>query len=81
MSLVEYDRPPLQAPSIYIYFPYKYAVRVGIGPELGPCLSQRAGSDTIPTSHGIFIPAAEMQGQEMSDLMMVYSRLVFIDLW
>ena len=36
--------------------------RVGIGPELGRCLSQRAGSGTIPTRYGIFIPAAEDAG-------------------
>ena len=36
--------------------------RVGIGPELGRCLSQRAGSGTIPTRNGIFIPAAEDAG-------------------
>ena len=36
--------------------------RVGIGPELGRCLSQRAGSGTIPTRYSIFIPAAEDAG-------------------
>ena len=31
-------------------------------PELGRYLSQRAGSGTIPTRYGIFIPAAEIAG-------------------
>ena len=37
-------------------------LRVGIGPELSHCLSQRAGYGTIPTRHRIFIPAAEAAG-------------------
>ena len=60
MSLVGYDRPPLQAPGIYI--PFKDAVTCRIVPELGGCLSQRASSGTIPTRYGTFIPAVEAAG-------------------
>ena len=35
---------------------------MGFGPEVGRCLSKRAGSGTIPTRHRIFIPAAEDAG-------------------
>ena len=36
--------------------------RVGIGSELGRCLSKQVGSGTIPTRYGIIIPAAEDAG-------------------
>ena len=42
--------------------PIKMPWRVGIGPELGRCLSQRVGSGTIPQRYGILIPAAEDVG-------------------
>ena len=44
--------------------PIKLPLRVGIEPELGRCLSQWAGSGTIPTRYGIFIPAAEDTGPD-----------------
>ena len=45
--------PPSKAPRIYMVI--KMRVRVGIGLGLGRCLSQRAGSGSIPTRYGIFI--------------------------
>ena len=51
MRLLGYDISRSQAPRVYIII--KMPKRVGIGPELGRCILQRAGSDTIPTRYGI----------------------------
>ena len=54
MRFLEYDRPLLQAPGIYMYVPYKDTVTCRNRAWTGP-LPIAAG--TIPTRYGIFIPA------------------------
>ena len=82
MRLVGYNIPPFQVPSIYI--PYKDDVRVGIRPELGRCrYTDRSGPVLTRFRHvaASLYRLQKMQGQEISDLMVVYSRFVFIYWW
>ena len=58
MSLVRYDRPPLQASSIYN--PYTDAVTCRNGAERDRCPQQRVGSGTIPTRYCIFIQTEDV---------------------